>query len=97
MNRHPAAIRSFRARSRITSLADPDTLIQELQKLRGELRYAHAFELKLRVGQNAAREASNRRSLRLVKSSAVVYSLLAEGGNDWMVDDRLGSRHKVRG
>lgn len=41
--------RSFRARSRITSLEDLDTLIQDLQKLRGELRYAHAFELKLRV------------------------------------------------
>ncbi|TVQ85660.1 MAG: hypothetical protein EA400_14985 [Chromatiaceae bacterium] len=41
--------RSFQARSRITSLEDLDTLIQELQKLRGELRYAHAFELTLRV------------------------------------------------
>ncbi|NCC22319.1 MAG: BREX system P-loop protein BrxC [Alphaproteobacteria bacterium] len=41
--------RSLAARARITSLKDLDTLIQELQKLRGELRYAHAFELTLRV------------------------------------------------
>lgn len=41
--------RSFKARSRITSLQDLDSMIQELQKLKIELRYAHAFELDVRV------------------------------------------------
>ena len=41
--------RSFKAKPRITSLQDLDALIQELQKLRGELKYAHAFELNVQV------------------------------------------------
>lgn len=41
--------RSVKTQGHITSLADLDALIQELQKLRGELRYAHAFELDLKV------------------------------------------------
>lgn len=41
--------RSFKARARITSLSDLDAMIQELQKLKSELRYAHAFELDLQV------------------------------------------------
>ena len=41
--------RSFKARSRITSLQDLDSMIQELQKLKIELRFAHSFELDVRV------------------------------------------------
>jgi hypothetical protein len=37
--------RSFKARARVTSLTDLDSMIQDLQKLRGELKYAHSFEL----------------------------------------------------
>ena len=43
--------RKFKARPRITSLSDLDSMIQELQQLRGELKYAHAFELDLTVGE----------------------------------------------
>lgn len=41
--------RSFKARSQITSLQDLDSMIAELQKLKSELRYAHAFELDVQV------------------------------------------------
>ena len=37
--------RRFKTSSRITSLDTLDAMIRELQKLRGELEYAHAFEL----------------------------------------------------
>lgn len=39
--------RRFRASPRITSLEELDAMIHKLQKLRGELEYAHAFELNL--------------------------------------------------
>lgn len=45
----PAVRRSVKAAGRITSLTDLDALIHDLQRLRGELRYAHAFELSLKV------------------------------------------------
>ncbi len=41
--------RSFKARARITSLSDLDAMIQELQKLKSALKYAHAFELNVQV------------------------------------------------
>ncbi len=41
--------RSFKARARITSLSDLDAMIQALQKLKSELKYAHAFELDVQV------------------------------------------------
>ncbi len=42
-------IRSFKARARITSMSDLDAMIQQLQKLKSELKYAHAFELDVQV------------------------------------------------
>ena len=42
--------RQLKARNRITSLAELDTMIQTLQKLRGELKYAHSFELDVELG-----------------------------------------------
>lgn len=42
--------RQLKARARITSLAELDTMIQHLQKLRGELKYAHSFELDVELG-----------------------------------------------
>lgn len=41
--------RSFKARARITSLSDLDAMIQALQKLKSELKFAHAFELDVQV------------------------------------------------
>ncbi|MDZ7854171.1 MAG: BREX system P-loop protein BrxC [Halomonas sp.] len=46
--------RHFKARPRITSLEELDAMIRELQKLRGELEYAHAFELDLALGEAPA-------------------------------------------
>ena len=46
----PHVRRQVNARSHITTIAELDSLIRELQRLRGELRYAHAFELDLRLG-----------------------------------------------
>lgn len=37
--------RQLKTRTRITSLSELDAMIQTLQKLRGELKYAHSFEL----------------------------------------------------
>ena len=37
--------RRIKTRARITDLAALDAMIQDLQKLRGELKYAHSFEL----------------------------------------------------
>lgn len=41
--------RHFKARAHITSISDLDAMIQELQKLRGELKYAHNFELDVEI------------------------------------------------
>jgi hypothetical protein len=41
--------RRIKTRARITALADLDAMIQDLQKLRGELKYAHSFELDVEV------------------------------------------------
>jgi predicted nuclease with TOPRIM domain len=46
--------RHFKAQPRITSLGELDAMIRELQKLRGELEYAHAFELDLALGETPA-------------------------------------------
>ena len=45
----PAVQREVKARCHITTLADLDALIKELQRLRSELSYAHAFELDLKL------------------------------------------------
>lgn len=45
----PAVKREVKARGHITTLADLDTLIKELQRLRSELHYAHTFELDLKL------------------------------------------------
>lgn len=44
--------RSLSARTQITKLEDLDALIQQLQLLRGELKYAHAFALSLKLDDN---------------------------------------------
>ena len=44
--------RSLSARTQITTLEDLDALIQQLQHLRGELKYAHAFALSLKLDDN---------------------------------------------
>lgn len=43
--------RQLKARARITTLTELDAMIQHLQKLRGELKYAHSFELDVEVGE----------------------------------------------
>lgn len=45
----PAVKRQVKARGHITTLADLDTLIKELQRVRSELHFAHAFELDLKL------------------------------------------------
>lgn len=45
----PIVQREFKAKTQITSLNDLDELITQLQQLRGELRYAHAFALNLEL------------------------------------------------
>jgi hypothetical protein len=58
MNEHEAQepkqpiARSLSARTQITKLEDLDALIQQLQHLRGELKYAHAFALSLKLDDN---------------------------------------------
>lgn len=42
-------IRPLKARRQLTSLGDLDALITQLQQLRGELKYAHAFAVNLEV------------------------------------------------
>ena len=42
--------RQLKTRARITSLSELDAMIQTLQKLRGELNYAHSFELDVELG-----------------------------------------------
>lgn len=41
--------RSVKARTKITSMDDLDTLITQLQQLRGELKYAHAFAVSIEL------------------------------------------------
>ncbi|MDM8345928.1 BREX system P-loop protein BrxC [Pseudochrobactrum sp. sp1633] len=45
----PAIARSIKARTKITTMGDLDALITQLQQLRGELKYAHAFALNLEL------------------------------------------------
>jgi hypothetical protein len=45
----PAVVRSIKARTKITTMDDLDVLITQLQQLRGELKYAHAFAVKLEL------------------------------------------------
>jgi hypothetical protein len=47
--RKPVA-RRFKAQRQITKLEDLDGLITQLQQLRGELKYAHAFDLNIELG-----------------------------------------------
>jgi hypothetical protein len=42
--------RRFKAQRQITKLEDLDGLITQLQQLRGELKYAHAFDLNIELG-----------------------------------------------
>jgi hypothetical protein len=43
----PAVARIIKARTNITTMNDLDTLIMQLQQLRGELKYAHAFAINI--------------------------------------------------
>ena len=43
----PAVARIIKARTNITTMDDLDTLITQLQQLRGELKYAHAFAINI--------------------------------------------------
>lgn len=45
----PAIARSLKARTKITTMDDLDALITQLQQLRGELKYAHAFAVNLEL------------------------------------------------
>ncbi|MFT0546051.1 BREX system P-loop protein BrxC [Allopusillimonas ginsengisoli] len=45
----PAIARSLKARTKITTMDDLDALITQLQQLRNELQYAHAFAVKLEL------------------------------------------------
>lgn len=45
----PTVARSIKARTKITTMGDLDTLITQLQQLRGELKYAHAFAVNLEL------------------------------------------------
>ncbi|MCP1675691.1 hypothetical protein J2T57_002841 [Natronocella acetinitrilica] len=45
----PVLNRRLQTRAKIRSLDELDSVIRELQKLRGELKYAHAFELNLAI------------------------------------------------
>ena len=45
----PAIARSIKARTKITTMDDLDALIMQLQQLRGELKYAHAFAVNLEL------------------------------------------------
>lgn len=45
----PAIARSIKARTNITTMDDLDALIMQLQQLRGELKYAHAFAVNLEL------------------------------------------------
>ena len=47
--RKPIA-RKVTARRQMTKLEDLDTLIANLQQVRGELKYAHAFDLSIELG-----------------------------------------------
>lgn len=45
--------RSLQPKKRITSLAELNQLISDLEQLRGELKYAHEFELEISLNDNA--------------------------------------------
>jgi TATA-binding protein-associated factor Taf7 len=45
--------RTLNPMQQITSIADLDALIAELQQLRGELKYAHEFELSIKLDGSA--------------------------------------------
>ena len=47
--RKPIA-RKVTAQRQITKIEDLDTLIANLQQVRGELKYAHAFDLSIELG-----------------------------------------------
>lgn len=49
--------RQLKPRKQITSLGDLDELIRELQQIRGELQYAHEFELTFDFKENTTGEA----------------------------------------
>lgn len=42
--------RSVTAKKQITNIADLNQLISQLEQLRGELHYAHEFELEISLG-----------------------------------------------
>lgn len=45
----PAVVRSIKARTKITTMDDLDALITQLQQMRGELKYAHAFTVNIEL------------------------------------------------
>jgi len=45
----PAVARSIKARTKITTMDDLDALITQLQQMRGELKYAHAFTVNIEL------------------------------------------------
>lgn len=45
--------RTLSSKRQITSIADLEALIAELQQLRGELKYAHEFELSIKLNGSA--------------------------------------------
>ncbi len=45
--------RSLNSKQQITTMADLDALIVELQKMRGELQYAHEFELSITLANSS--------------------------------------------
>lgn len=49
--------RTLNPKSQITSIAELDALIAELQQLRGELKYAHEFELVIGLGDDDTQES----------------------------------------
>ena len=50
--------RTLKSKPQITSIAELDVLITELQQLRGEMKYAHKFELLIELGGNYDKEES---------------------------------------
>lgn len=45
----PSVARSIKARTKITTMDDLDALITQLQQMRGELKYAHAFTVNIEL------------------------------------------------
>mgnify|MGYP003320347821 CR=1 FL=1 len=50
--------RTLNSKSQITSIAELDVLITELQQLRGEMKYAHEFELLIELGDKDNKDES---------------------------------------